>query len=125
MRFAAAALAVALSVAACSDGGDGSSTGTAAHRDASEPAAAPQARDVGYACGITAALEGRQATEAEDFVGLTLDEANAKAEPERLTVRFEGEDGACRKLPPPPTLPSVVRVYLVDGRIAVAAQPTG
>ncbi len=52
-------------------------------------------------------------------------EANAKAEQERLMVRFEGEDGACRKLPPPPTLPSVVRVYLVNGRIAVAAQPTG
>jgi hypothetical protein len=124
MRFAAAALAVSLSVA-CSEGGDGSSTGTAAHRDASEPVTAPQARDVGYACGITAALEGRQATEAEDFVGLTLDEASAKAEQERLKVRFEGEDGACRKLPPPPTLSSVVRVYLVDGRIAVAAKPTG
>jgi hypothetical protein len=90
-----------------------------------ELATAPQARDVGYACGITAALEGRQATEAQDFVGLTLDEVNAKAEREGLKVRFEGEDGTCRKLPPPPTLPSVVRIYLVDGRIAVAAHTRG
>jgi hypothetical protein len=123
---AAAALAVALTVAACSDRqGDRPSSEAAVATEASQRATAPNARDVGYACGITADLEERRATGAEAFVGLTLDEANAKAAQDRLTVRFEGEDGACRKLPPPPTLPSVVRVYLVDGRIAVAAQPVG
>lgn len=101
----------------------------AACADAQPPVVAgsdPATTVDGWACGIRAA-PGSDAYEAgmraaDDYVGLSLDDARDKAAVDDVPLRFDGdEEAGCRKQPAPPQQGPLVRVFLSEGRVAVAA----